>query len=199
LDYYRNLEADGVRADPGEGRSDYAPLGGLEIRNITRGKTFALPNWKFESRVRESEIYICCLSRKLSTDLWESFGAEICVEISDVAGFHKRVENALPKDSTLPEIGGRRKLGYAVKYYDESAPPGTRWALPAEMGISKKSHFKWQDEHRLIFGSGNVFKPCDVSLRLATVSEIPNAGENHGPPREIEVGNMTDICRMLSK
>ena len=59
LSYFRDYEDKNVREDQNEGISIFRPEGGLIVNNLTRGTTFPLPGYAFESAAKQAEyIYI---------------------------------------------------------------------------------------------------------------------------------------------
>ena len=133
LAYFRDLEDKGVRGDANEGTATFQPEGGLQINNITQGESFIMPSSKFTSTARCDEIFVFCTSRVLSTPLWNEFGSVMCVEITNIPAFCRRVESHLPANAQFPGAPGQEHIGHRVEYYDASDAPGARWPCQTEL------------------------------------------------------------------
>jgi hypothetical protein len=117
LAYFRDYEHDDARGDINEGSAVYRPDDGLVINNLTQGKTFTLRDHSFQSGAPQAEIFIFCLSRSLSRDLFTEFGASVCIEILDISAFCARVGAALPRNASFPKASdGRPRIGHRVEY-----------------------------------------------------------------------------------
>jgi hypothetical protein len=143
LAYFRDHEDERVRKDQTEGTAVFWPGGGLIINNQTQGTTFTLPGFAFESAANQEEILVFCASRSLTDELRRRFEAVVCVEILRVPTLCGRIKRALPANATFH--AGR------VDYYDEGEGPGTRWALPDQIAMSKLKSYEWQVEYRNYF------------------------------------------------
>lgn len=187
LSYFRAFEDGEVRGDRYEGVSVYAPEGGLVVTNQTRGTTFTLLNHRFESMVRQDDIWIYCLSRVRTAALAAEFGAVVCVEILDIPEFCRRVRAALP--------AGAEFIGRRVDYYRAPDAGNPRWALPDQIATSKLNVYARQAEFRLVFSTTGALGFEDVSLRL-----VQGAAEIPPPPRQggqvVPVGSLAAICQV---
>ncbi len=103
---YEDALAQQIIGDEYEGARLYRPLGGLEINNLTRNRSFTL-DAGMECLTKAHEIYIFCMSLSFSDVLKKEFAAVACAEILDPRAFISRWLNALPEEakqrkSTLP-------------------------------------------------------------------------------------------------
>ena len=166
LAYFRDLEDNGVRGDANEGTGIFHPDGGLQVMDETQGRSFTLPSHAFTSTARCDEIFVFCMSRLVSAALWDEFGSVICVEITDIPAFCRRVASRLPANARFPGRPGRERIGQRVEYYDASDAPDTRWALPDRIALSKLASFARQEEFRLVFSTTGALDFENVALRL---------------------------------
>lgn len=196
LRYFRDLEDKGVRGDVDEVKAIFAPEGGLEITNHTQGTRFTLPAHSLISRAAGNDIFVFCLSRMLSARLWDEFGACVCIEITDVAGFCSRVVAALPEGARFPGRPGRERLGRRVEYYETSDAADTRWALPDRIALSKLRRYARQDEFRLVFSTSGALDFQKVSLTLEPREAAPPPNAEYHQNRDIDAANLRDICRV---
>jgi hypothetical protein len=197
LAYFRDLEDKGIRGDPNEGRAVHAPAAGLEITNQTRGTKHTVT--AFTSTVRYDEIFVFCLSRAFSADLWDEFAAVVCIEVVDVPQFCSRVVAGLPGDASFPGAPGRERVGRRVDYYNASEAAGTRYALPDQIACSKLAGYRRQDEFRLVFSRTDALKFQKVDMKLVLQGSLPD------PPRitdhayfDATIGAIDDLCRVYS-
>ena len=196
LAHFRDLEDDGVRGDVNEGTGIFHPDGGLQVMNKTQGRSFTLPSHALTSTVRCDEIFVFCMSRVLSAALWDEFGSVMCVEITDIPAFCRRVASRLPANARFPGRPGRERIGQRVEYYDASDPPDTRWALPDRIALSKLADFARQEEFRLVFSTTGALDFENVALRLKPADAPPTALASHHTSCDVDVGSLRGICRV---
>ena len=164
LAYFRDLEDNGARGDANEGTGIFHPDGGLQVMNKTQGRSSMLQSHAFTSTARCDEIFVFCMSRVFSAALWDEFGSVMCVEITDVPAFCRRVASRLPANARLPGRPGRERIGQRVEYYDASDAPDTRWALPDRIALSKLAEFARQEEFRFVFSTTGALDFENVAL-----------------------------------
>ena len=186
LAYYRGVEDGGVRGDVNEGRFAFRPREGLTGYNHTQQRAFTLPDFALTSLVRFNEIFVFCMSRCLSLELWEAFGAKVCVEVDDPASFCSQVGRSLPSGVKFAGVPGRERIGHRVEYFDETDSPDTRWALPDRIARSKRRSYAHQREFRLIFSFTAALGFQNVSMAL-TSGEPKAAKDELEPPAFFDV------------
>ena len=186
LAYFRDYE-DAIRGDEYEGTSAYRPADGLVINNLTQRTTFAL-QMAFESSVKAKEIFVYCVSRTLSRELAEEFGAVACVEITNIARLCNRVEAALPSTAAFK---ARR-----VEYYSPADLVGARWALPDDIATSKLDGFRRQDEFRIIFSLTDALGFEKVDCRLIDRKNRPAPKPDEHVTHSLKVESLRDICML---
>ena len=196
LAYFRDLEDNGVRGDANEGTGVFRPDDGLQVTNMSQGTRFTLPSYAFTSTARCDEIFVFCMSRAFSRALWDEFGAVMCVEITDLLAFCRRVTSRLPANAQFPGRPGRKRIGHRVEYYDASDDPDTRWALPDRIALSKFADFARQEEFRLVFSTTGALDFQNVALRLQTADIPPAAPTGDHRFHDVDVEELRDICRV---
>ena len=194
--YFQKFEDDRVRGDSKEGVSVHKPSTGLQMNNLTTGSSFTLQGWQFESSAMANQIFVYCTSLNMSEKLESAFKSNACVEILDVEKFCSLLTKNIPLGFVLPSIDGRLRVGHRVRYYDDSEPPGNRWALPELIAISKRKHYNWQEEFRLVFGQSGVFDFERVNSQLTIGQQSnPNLIEA-SPPITLQIGDISGICKV---
>ena len=194
LSYYRDYEDNGVRGDPFEGSASYRPKGGLIMTNHTQGTVQTLLDHAVYSRTRPEEIFVFCMSRYITDELWINFEATTCVEILDPAAFCARVQNAVTRPATFMGPAGRQRIGSRVSYYHPAREKSARWALPDQIAITKHVDFAWQNEFRLAFSHTDALNPYRTDVALVA-GEIPPPPKSADHASEIvKVGTLRDIC-----
>ena len=196
LAYFRDLEDNGVRGDANEGTRLFWPSGGLQVMNQTQGTRFTLPSHAFRSTARCDEIFVFCMSRVFSAPLWDEFGSLMCVEITDVPTFCRRVTSRLPANARFADPRGRKHLGQRVEYYGAADAPGTGWALPDRIALSKLVEFAHQQEYRLVFSTTGALDFQNVALRLEPPDASAAPPASHHEFYDVDVGNLQDLCRV---
>ena len=196
LKYFQQIEDEDVRGDSKEAISILKPKSGLQINNLTTTNSFMLKGWQFESAANANEIYVYCMSQNMSDRLATEFEATACVELLDVEKFCSMVERNLPAGFIVPSINSRTRVGHRVRYYDVADPPGNLWALPELIAISKRKHYDWQAEFRLVFGKSGVFDVEKVKLQLTNVQQDGQVSTETSEPIVLQIGDISDICRV---
>ena len=199
LSYFRDIEDKNVREDQNEGNAIFRPKGGLVVNNESQGATFTLPGYAFESRVKQNEIFVFCMSRSLTDELRSRFRAVVCIEILNVAEFCTRIEAALPPATKFPEQARGRpaRIGRRVEYYREAEGGNPRWALPEMIATSKLDGYAWQNEFRLVFSLTDALEFEKVDTRLVHDShprEPAKPDEQHSYSVNAKI--LLDICRV---
>jgi hypothetical protein len=188
LSFYRDIEDEQIRGDINEGRMTFNPNPGLEITKSdgTHVKAFT----HFNGEVAEDEIFVLCLSDRLSDVKATKFGGH-CVEVVDIAAFLGRVEAVLPPGAT--PLFSRK-----VTYDDPHSPPGARWACPDLIAASKWPVFSWQDEHRLFFSLTNAleFQNCRYTISTGPLPKQKRATPLPEPIALTIPGGIGAMCRL---
>jgi hypothetical protein len=195
--YFRDFEDKKVREDQNEGTTIFRPEGGLIVNNLTQGRTYTLPPGNaFESTAKQDEIFVFCVSRSLTSELRERFGAVACIEILQIGTFCAGVEGGLPSHATFPGPTDRTRIGRRVEYYQETEGGNPRWALPDAIATSKLDHYAWQDEFRLVFSLTDALRFEKVQVRIVPDNsrKTQDAAEHHS--YLVNVGSLRDICRL---
>ena len=196
LSHFQAIEDNNVRGDRVEGVSSFEPMTGLAINNLTTGHSFVLEGHKFESAAQSDQIYVFCLTSTFSDRIAQGFDAVACVQILDVPKFCSLSTSGLPPDFIVPSVDKMRRIGHKVRYYDPVEPPGTRWALPELIAISKRMEFSWQDEFRLVFGRPSVFNFQNTQLKLTKGDITEPKLFNTSSPVSVQIGNISSFCKV---
>lgn len=185
LSYFQQCE-DSARGDENEGTSVFRPDGGLEITKQD-GTKFTLQG-SFESTVKAREIFAFCLSRSFTKELASQFGAVACVEIADIPAFCARIKAAAPAGAIF--FGGR------VNYYDSAAGPEARWALPAQIAVSKLKSFAHEMEFRVGFALNDAFAFENVDIKVIQGQKAQSTDPATHPDHKLNVGRLADIAHI---
>jgi len=196
LAYFRDHEEKGTRGDENEGRSLFHPDGGLVVNNETQGKTFTLPGHALASTANQEEIFVFCVSRSLSDQLRDEFGAGLYVEILNIPEFCAQIESALPSQATLPGRPGHTRIGHRVAYYRESEAASPRWALPDLIATSKLQRYARQDEFRLVFSLTDALGFENVKVQVLPVGTRVQANPAEHRSHLVKAASLRDICRL---
>ena len=198
LAHFRDLEDKGVRGDANEGRAMVQPSAGLEITNQRTGAKHRAV--AMTSTARQREIFVFCLSRSLSAELWDEFGAVACIEILDVPEFCARVARSLPAGARFPGRPGHQQIGNRVECLRRHRSRRTRYALPDLIASSKVRAYQHQDEFRLIFSLTDAleFQNAAMELVLRGTLPVPRPVLDHAY-HDARVGSLADICRVRVK
>lgn len=191
LSYFRAYE-DSVRGDRLEGSRLFHPSQGLDVTKVETGEKFNLP-WAFESRVRDREIFVFCLSRTRSAALAKEFGADACIELRTPVPLLAGVRAALAR---RPRIKNKQLVHGPVHYYPPGQAPLAAWAVPEQVVMSKTLDYAAQAEYRLSFALGDAFALNNVST---LVTSTPGAQlsilEGH-PQYLLKIGSLRRICKV---
>lgn len=192
LNYFLDCE-DEARRDPNEDVSIFSPKNGLTIKKERTNAPFQ-KNEPFVSAVRNPHrIFVYCTSTQKSPQLLKKFGATSVVKINDVEEFIRRMKVQL--NNPLRRISEKQFLHGRVQYYDVETPPGTRWALPDEIVLSKTDYFSIEKEYRFAFAlDKKAFVPYNIETTIGSKMDTRNKQKHH---RILRIGNLRDICEIL--
>lgn len=189
LAYFLSCEDD-TRRDLNEGTSVFQPSRGLEINNLTRGTKFNLKAPMISSVRNLNRVFVYCLSLSKSPILFDRFKSQSRVCIDDLDEFQSRITGQLT--SPLRRIHRNSVIAGQVNYYDSNEPPGTRWALPDQIVMSKNKTYASENEYRIAFALDRAtFKFENVEIQLGQKSMREGSDLAH---RKILVGLLRDIC-----
>ena len=192
LSYFRNFEELQVRGDPFEGKRLYKPSGGLEITKTSTGEKVLLPA-AFEASVRDREIFVFCLSKKLSPELAQVFKTDACVEITEPALLLARLRSAL---QLRRWVRGARLLHGPVNYYSSEDPPLAEWAVPQRMVMRKTIEYSDQDEYRLAFARGGALRFNNVNTHISATPGLNLTTLDGHPEHNVSLGSLSRICKV---
>jgi hypothetical protein len=191
LSYFQDCEDDQVRGDKYEGTLKHSRKEGLLINNLTTNKTFKSP-FTFESAVDEENIYVFCVSKKLSAELAKEFKSDSCVEILNSDIIISNIQNCVANiRQKSPEF-----IHGEVVYYKEEEDPGINWALPEKIVMRKLEYFKNQDEYRFSFSLKDAFGIEKTTQSLTSGKKEKKKRDNPCPDYQIKVGNIRQYCRI---
>ncbi len=188
LAYYRDYEDAEVRRDVNEGNAIYQPAEGLQLHNQTQGTRILLRNSRFESTVKQDEVFVLCLTRGMTEERRTRFHAVACVEITRIARFCAGLEAALPAGSKL--FAGR------VAYYEPHDDPNPQWALPDVIVMRKQKAYEWQGEYRILFSTTDALDFEKAQYRIVTGAPEPPPKLSEYPEHHLKVRDLRAICRL---
>lgn len=192
LSYFRHYEELEVRGDRHEGSRLFHPSVGLEITKVESGEKLRLP-WAFEARVQDRDIFVFCLSTKLSAELAKKFKADVCVEIQNPARFLAGIRAAVLRRAS---IKNNHLAHGAVTYYSPESPPYASWAVPDQVVLSKVHGYAWQSEYRIAFALNGAFSVNNVSTQITATPGEPNPSLLGHPERVLKIGSLKPICKV---
>ena len=128
LSFFLSCE-DMSRRDDAEDRFIFRPHRGLQVTNHTTRSEFVL-HGQLNSRVKNPDrIFIFCASTKYCRSLIRKFGAQCCVEVSNVQEFKRRIQHALQQV----------RLIFIVSLPDQSIDiMGNHDTRPAQPGVDRR-------------------------------------------------------------
>lgn len=192
LSYFRDLEEDGVRADPHEGTLVHLPAEGLRVNLMKSGETISVP-YRLESTAREDDILVYCMSTKLSSGIAARFKTSVAVEIREPVRFLGKLRSAL---SLRRRLRVSKLAHEAVRYYDWHEPPIVDWALPDRIAMRKPRSFDWQGEYRFVVPVGDAFRVENVAVKLVPIHERRAIRVSEHPKLLVKLGSLSSICRV---
>jgi len=188
---YEDRKAAQIIGDEYEGTRLYRPVDGLEVHNLTRGTDGNLQRG-LECVTRADEIFIFCVSVSLDDVLKREFEAVACVEITDPRTFIDRWLKDLPDEAKKDG----KHVARRVAYYRPEDVPGNVWALPDQIVTTKLKRFEYQDEYRFAYTITDAFafQNCRYDLVDRKARPLPKPDEHHH--QTIELGDLSDICKL---
>ena len=167
----------------------YRPVKGLQINDLTHGKSFSL-EMGFESSVRAGEIYIFCFSHVLTDELIREFRAKAYVKICKPAAFIKRWQSALPQNA--------KPFARKVEYYQPENVPGNVWPQPDLISTTKLSRFAYQKEYRLGFSTTGALDFGQATQQLVDRKARPEPQVDEHHNLTLDLGGLGDVCELCT-
>lgn len=192
LSYFRSYEEQQVRGDPYEGVRLYQPQEGLHLTKLENGENIVI-NGAFESKVREREILILCMSSLKNEDLAKKFTSEACIEIYNKAAFLSLIRASLKRRRAYKSS---RLLYGEVQYYQPESHPKSVWALPEKIVMRKTMHYEWQHEYRIAFGAAGSLDVEAVTTQITTTPGVILPVLDGHPEIILRLGSLRHICRV---
>jgi hypothetical protein len=146
LTYFRQLEGDRVRGDLYEGSHIDRPGGGVTITNVRTGYAVT-GDFAYVNSVRREHIFVFCLSTMHAAELYESFGADACVEIESPTQWLQACQRAA---TAISWPGPHKFLHGPVEYYEQGAAVTRSIKDPAHLPFFKPAPYRQQAEYRLV-------------------------------------------------
>jgi hypothetical protein len=191
LAYFANCEDE--RGDPLEGTHLYEPEGGLQVETRA-GAQLRVPGG-MPSRVREPDkLFVYCTSLVRDPGLAVKWRYDACVEIFDTERFLARLRAAVRRKS---QAKAKTFIHGEVQYYSTELPPGTAWALPARIVMSKPRRFADECEYRFAFSlKADALQLHNVEIKIGHEGlpdrEAPTSGTMF-----LKLGAMSDCCKRI--
>lgn len=190
LSYFQDYEDDLIRGDEYEGILKHTKPEGLKINNLTTSESFNAP-WQFESEVDSENIFIFCVSNKLSRELAQEFKADVCVEFTNAAHIISKLRSAV---SIRKKIKPNRLFHGEVKYYSEEEAPGIKWAFPNQIAMRKLNWFSSQEEYRFMFSLNSALEFNKTAQRIRIGEKTKAKRTEPYPEHILKIGNIKKWC-----
>ncbi len=196
LGYFLDCENAYLR-DELEGIVTFRPDNGLEINNITRRQKFIDGRFFHTLYNHVDDIFVFCVSKTFSNDLFEKFSSVCCVEIKDEVQFIKRVRCEIKKLYNRRVIRNDKLLCSDICYRNMREPPLNLHSVPERTLFTKSDAFQTENEFRFLFSKRKkAFKVIDSNYtRILTYDIVPQRN-NHAKNNNmiIRLGSVEDIC-----
>lgn len=190
LGTYHVFEDKEVRRDPSDGLLRYKPEGGVTINQGDR--TFQ-NNMAFVSVVKVNDIYVYCMSNKLSEELAARFNSPFCVEIQHSLGLVGRIRRHVRLRSQLDHAN---VFARAIDYRGLDHEPGADWALPERLAFIKPAAFAWQDEFRIVIGNKGALGVENVDTHLEADGHNLAVAYEERDPLVVKLGDLSRITTL---
>ena len=189
LTYFQQYECE-QRGDPLEGHHRDNPDNDIEITVLSTGEKIK-GDYSFLNSTDAELIYVFCLSKTYSKELYEKFDSDACIEITDVEEFIRRVRIKIKQLISVHKNG---LLHNDVKYYAANQPAEFNIKEPKEIAFAKDEAFRNQDEYRLVFGTKKAFKLEQKIVVNATYNFREEAMKGIPKDKLTKVGSISDIA-----
>lgn len=190
LGTYHVFEDKEVRRDPSDGLLRYKPDGGVKINQGDR--TFQ-NNMAFVSVVKVNDIYVYCMSNKLSEELAARFMSPFCVELHNCVGFFGRIRRHVRLRSKLDHAN---VFARSIDYRELDSEPGTDWALPERLAFIKAKAFAWQDEFRIVIGNKGALGVENVDTHLEAEGRSLAIAYEERDPLILKLGDISHMATL---
>jgi len=197
LSYFRQYE-DRLRDDPIEGIHVDSPEKGLTITNLTQGFSIT-GNFSFLNSIDQNRVFIFCLSKKYSIELYDEFSSDTCIVINNPRHFFARCHRAVMKLENRGIIDKKGLLHRSVDYYKFHLAVERSVKDPLNLPFFKASNFSHQEEYRLVFGYPGAFV---LTERIIDNDAFDfSADIRNGLPKMhlLTIGNIEDIAEIRTR
>ncbi len=192
LSYFQDYEDDLARGDKYDGVLKHSKDGGLQINNLTSGKSFHVPV-VLESKVDSENVFVFCASKKLCPELAKKFKADVCVEVTNSAGVISRLHSAVARRK---KIKPNKLFHGEVEYYSEEEAPGITWAFPKQIAMKKLSGYSDQEEYRMLFSLNGALEFGKTNQQLRVADGEKKQRLNPYPEHTLKIGNIGKWCNI---
>lgn len=190
LSYFRRIEEDS-RGDLLEGLHMDYPDNPIKIETID-GRVKWEGKAAFLNRVKPDKLYVFCLSQELSPALYDEFGVDACIEITDTHEFLRRSERVIATQIRFAESG---LLHGPVLYYEPNKPFCGDVTDVRTIPFCKHDNYKHQAEYRLAIATrGGLTLTRQIVNELYSFEEDVAAGTDGR--RQLIIGAVHDIARV---
>lgn len=145
----------------------------------------------FLNGVISERVLVFCLSTELSEDLFDKFGADACIEITNPREFLARAEH---------RTRGQRRFPYGlmhgpVAYYQPNQAPPANVKNPEEIPFLKHHDYSKEHEYRLVLPLQKALRLQEriILPRFDLEVEVMHAQSNK---RSLSIGSLTDITKV---
>ncbi len=191
LTYFKQYECE-QRGDPLEAHHRDNPDNDIVLTNLSTGKK-TQGDFSFLNTTDSDLIYVFCMSKTYSADLYSEFKSDACIEITDVEKFLLRAKTKLKHLVSLHKSG---LIHGDVKYYAVNKSANFNIKNPKELAFAKDEIFEGQDEYRLIFGKKKAFNLIQKIVVNATYDFKSEAMKGTAKEKLLKIGDISDIANV---
>lgn len=191
LSYFKQYECE-KRGDPLEGHHRDNPDNNVVAEIVSTGEKIESDS-SFLNSTNSDLIYIFCLSQSLGDNLYEEFQCDVCIEVTDVDEFIRRVRMTVKRLVSLHKTG---LLHAPVSYYEPNKPPEFDIKDPKELIFAKDNAFLNQNEYRLVFGTKKAFNLERHIVLNGAYNFREEAMKGIVKEKMIKIGGINDIANV---
>jgi hypothetical protein len=184
LTYFRQYEDGDTRGDYLEGRHVDRPGSGVQLRNMSTGRTIE-GDFAFINSVGTEGVFALCLSTKLDDELFSRFEADSCVEITSPTKFIQDCRRAIRKDRALAQS---KLMAEAVEYYSEKKEANRSVKNPKLLPFFKPKRYQYQHEFRIVIAQPGSLELIQRIVQGSAIPETESPSEESSAEHFLRIG-----------
>lgn len=188
LSFFKKLECD-KRGDPLEAHHRDNPDNDIEIEIVRSGKK-VVGDFSFLNSTDSDSIFVFCLSERYDHALYEEFGCDCCIEVSDVGELIRRTRFAVKRLISIHKTG---LLFGPINYYMPNRPVELNVKEPKELVFAKEQVYSDQSEYRLVFGTKKAFSLTQSIIINNGYDFRGEAMKGNSKQKTLRIGSIQDI------